>query len=79
MSGVEEKLVRYLRDAKYEDLPSKVIDTAKNMILTIIGTTIAGANSEGCKALVDQIREWGGTEEAPGRCAGFPAHLPGVF
>jgi 2-methylcitrate dehydratase PrpD len=34
------------------------------MLLTIIGTTIAGATLEGCQALRDQIKEWGGKEEA---------------
>jgi len=32
--------------------------------LNIFGTTIAGAMAEGCKALVNQIKEWGGKEEA---------------
>ena len=43
MSGIEEKLVNYISDARFEDVPTEVVDTAKNMILTIIGTTIAGA------------------------------------
>jgi len=32
---VEEELVNYICTTKYEDLPIEVIDTAKNMILTI--------------------------------------------
>jgi 2-methylcitrate dehydratase PrpD len=64
MSGIEEKLVNYISDARFEDVPTEVVDTAKNMILTIIGTTIAGAMLEGCQTLVDQIKGWGGKEEA---------------
>jgi 2-methylcitrate dehydratase PrpD len=64
MSGIEETLVNYISDARFEDIPTEVVDTAKNMILTIIGTTIAGAMLEGCQTLVDQIKGWGGKEEA---------------
>jgi 2-methylcitrate dehydratase PrpD len=64
MSGIEEKFVNYISDARFEDVPIEVVDTAKNMILTIIGTTIAGAMLEGCQTLVDQIKGWSGKEEA---------------
>ena len=64
LCGLEEELVEYVLSAQYEDLPTGVIDSAKRMILTIAGTTIAGAMLEGCEALVDQIKGWGGREEA---------------
>lgn len=64
MTGIEEKLVEYILLTQYEDLPDEVIDTAKNLILTIFGTTIAGAMAKGCEALVNQIREWQGKKEA---------------
>jgi 2-methylcitrate dehydratase PrpD len=40
------------------------VDIIKNVILTILGTTIAGATAEGCEALLSQIKEWGGREES---------------
>jgi 2-methylcitrate dehydratase PrpD len=64
MLSIEEKLVNYILDVKYEDLPSEIVDLGKNLILTIFGTTIAGAMTEGCKVLVKQIIQWGGKEEA---------------
>jgi 2-methylcitrate dehydratase PrpD len=64
MSGIEGKLVDYILDTKYDDLPSEIVDVGKNLILTIFGTTIAGAMTEGCKALINQIKDWGGKEEA---------------
>jgi hypothetical protein len=30
MSGIEEKLVNYISDARFEDIPTEVVDTAKN-------------------------------------------------
>ena len=32
--------------------------------MAVLGTTIAGANAEGCEALVRQVRQWGGRKEA---------------
>jgi len=64
MHGIEEKLVDYIYHTQHENLPAEVVNTAKNMTLTNIGTTIAGGMLEGCQSLVDQIKGWGGKEEA---------------
>lgn len=61
---IEEELIDYVLNTQYEDIPTEVIVTAKNMTLTIMGTTIAGAMLEGCEALADQIKGWGGKGEA---------------
>jgi len=61
---LEKQLVEYIVDTRFEDLPKGPIDITKNILLTVVGTTIAGANVEGCEALVNQVREWGGKEEA---------------
>ena len=60
MPGIEEKLVDYVLHTRYEDLPSEIIDIGKNLVRTILGTTIAGGVTEGCEVLANQIREWGG-------------------
>jgi 2-methylcitrate dehydratase PrpD len=60
----ERKLAEYLCEAKFDDLPVEPVDTIKNVILTVLGTTIAGATAEGCEALVNQVKEWGGKKEA---------------
>lgn len=64
MLAIEEKLVDYIYETPYEDLLSELIDIGKNLILTILGTTISGAGTEGCETLVHQVEEWGGKEEA---------------
>ncbi|NWG02146.1 MAG: MmgE/PrpD family protein [Syntrophaceae bacterium] len=64
MPGTEEEFVQFILETKHQNLPSEVVNTVKHLFLTIIGTTIAGATLEGCEALRDQIREWGGTQEA---------------
>lgn len=60
----EKKLAEYISETKFEDLPRESIDIIKNVIFTVLGTTVAGATAEGCEALVDQVTEWGGKREA---------------
>ncbi len=61
---IESILAQYVTDTPYEDLPDQPIAIAKQVVLTILGTTLAGANAEGCEALVRQVRQWGGSKEA---------------
>jgi len=62
--GLEEILAEYVFGIKFDDLPQEPVDTTKNLILTILGTTIAGATAEGCEAVVHQVKQWGGRDEA---------------
>ncbi|MFH1491691.1 MAG: MmgE/PrpD family protein, partial [Pseudomonadota bacterium] len=64
MAGIEEKLLDYILDTDFDQLPPELVEFVKNFILTNLGTAIAGAELEGCEALVDQIKGWGGKEEA---------------
>jgi 2-methylcitrate dehydratase PrpD len=61
---LEQKLVTYIVGSKFEDLPKPDVDVAKNMVLTEMGTIIAGATEQGCQTLVNLIKEWGGKKEA---------------
>jgi 2-methylcitrate dehydratase PrpD len=60
----EKKLAEYVSETKFEDLPREPVDIIKNVTLTVLGTTIAGATAEGCEALVNQVKAWGGKKEA---------------
>lgn len=62
--GFEESLVEYILNTGFDDLPEHAIEIGKTLMLTVLGTTIAGATSEGCEEAVDQVREWGGRKEA---------------
>lgn len=61
---IEMILAQFASDTKYEDLPKEPIEVIRNVILTVLGTTIAGATAQGCEILVNQSKEWGGKEEA---------------
>jgi 2-methylcitrate dehydratase PrpD len=60
----ERKLVEYICTSNFGDLPPEPLNVVKNMVLTVLGTTIAGAQAEGCKPLVDLYRGLGGAAEA---------------
>src|SRR3990167_4940310 len=60
----EQRLSQYALESAYKDLPDSTIAFAKNVILTVLGTTIAGARAEGCEAIARQARQWGGREES---------------
>jgi 2-methylcitrate dehydratase PrpD len=50
---------------KYEDIPGEVTEVTKRCILDILGTTMAGSTEgQGCKQIVDLVKEWGGKEES---------------
>jgi 2-methylcitrate dehydratase PrpD len=61
---VEKRLAEYVSHSRFEDLPQEPVDAAKNVVLTVLGTTIAGATADGCEAVVHKVKEWGGKEEA---------------
>jgi hypothetical protein len=72
----EQRLARYAVKARYQDLPAKPLTIARRLTLTIAGTVIAGSKAEGCEAVVDQVRRWGGAGEATVLVHGgkVPAH-----
>ncbi len=60
----ERELAQFVSDTEFDDLPREAINAIKNVVLTILGTTMAGATAEGCEAVVNQVKEWGGKREA---------------
>jgi 2-methylcitrate dehydratase PrpD len=61
---IEKKLVEYICASNFKDIPPQPLSVVKNMVLTVLGTTIAGAQAEGCEPLVDLYRGMGGKAEA---------------
>jgi 2-methylcitrate dehydratase PrpD len=61
---VEKALVDYIVHTDLGGIPKEPIDTIRKMILTVLGTTIAGSRAEGCEPLVRFYKAMGGKEEA---------------
>ncbi len=60
----EAKLVSFIRDTRFADIPPAALKTVKHQILAVLGTTIAGATADGCEAAVQLYRELGGKQES---------------
>ncbi len=60
----EEKLVTFIHDTRFADIPSAALKTVKHQVLAVIGTTIAGATADGCETAVQLYKELGGKQEA---------------
>ena len=60
----EERLVEFVCRTRFEDLPEDALATTKSQLLTIVGTTVAGATEDGCLEAVRLYRDLGGREEA---------------
>lgn len=56
----EEKLVSFIHEARFRDIPSAALQTVKHQVLAVIGTTIAGATADLCETAVQLYRELGG-------------------
>lgn len=65
--GQEDPIVTFCRmvvDTKYEDLPSHVVNRAKQSILDITGVMIGGSAMEGIRPVVDLVKDKGGKPES---------------
>jgi 2-methylcitrate dehydratase PrpD len=72
----ESQIIDYVLDTRFEDIPPLAVDTVKRMLLADIGTTIAGANADGCRELAEFYRLEGGRPEGSVLVHGgkVPAH-----
>ncbi len=53
---------------KYEDIPERIIEKAKQQIFSVLGAAHAGYLSEGGQNLVRTVRQW----NSPGKCTIIP-------
>jgi len=60
----ESRIVEYICNTAFTDLPYSALRVVKNQLLSVIGTTIAGASAEGCESIVSLGKEIGGKAEA---------------
>jgi 2-methylcitrate dehydratase PrpD len=61
---VEGRIVDYLIETGFEAIPEEPLGTIRNMLLRVLGTTIAGSSAEGCAEMVELYKGMGGRGEA---------------
>lgn len=60
----EREIARFITQARFRDIPASTLDVAKAELLGVLGTTIAGASTEGCDTVVNMAADIGGKPEA---------------
>jgi len=60
----EKRLAEYICRTNFVDIPQEALEVVRNMVLTVFGTTIAGATTEGCVALAEFYKGLEGKREA---------------
>ena len=60
----EKSLAEFVYDSNYEALPPETVSTVKRQMIALYGATIAAINAEGCREVVDFVRDIGGKQEA---------------
>ena len=63
MSNIMEKLVKFILETKYEDLPEPVVTTTKNLLLDSIGCALAGITTDPGKMAISLAMILGGPPE----------------
>ena len=61
---VERALAKYVRELKREQIPEDSLKVVRQMLLGVMGTTVAGAAEDGCKPLREMLVARGGKPEA---------------
>ena len=63
-SGITSRLTEWIAGSTYEDLPRRVVEEAKNQILSMIAAVHAGHFSDAGRCVSRTVKEWTGSKEA---------------
>ena len=63
-SGITYRLADWIAGSTYEDLPRRVVEEAKNQILSMIAAVHAGHFSDAGRCVSRTVKEWTGSKEA---------------
>jgi 2-methylcitrate dehydratase PrpD len=62
--GVTQRIADWVAEVRFEDLPRRVIEEAKNQIMSVIAAVHSGHFSEAGRAVSRTVREWTGSKES---------------
>ncbi|MBN1189074.1 MAG: MmgE/PrpD family protein [Dehalococcoidales bacterium] len=74
--SITAELVKNVVETGFESLDTEYIEKAKLRILDTLGCAMAGAETAGCRGMLELVRRWGGAGESTLIVHGgkFPAH-----
>jgi len=73
---VTERMAEWVAQAQFEDLPRRVVEEAKNQILSVIASVHAGHFSDAGRIVSRTAKEWAGGKEATMIPSGERTSLP---
>jgi 2-methylcitrate dehydratase PrpD len=59
-----QKLAEFAASLEHEDIPSSIVDKAKEIILDTIGVGLGGADAHSSRILLDVVSQFGGVKES---------------
>jgi 2-methylcitrate dehydratase PrpD len=62
--NITGRMAEWIAQARFEDLPRRVTEEAKNQILSVIAAVHAGHFSDAGRTVSRTVKEWGGAKEA---------------
>jgi 2-methylcitrate dehydratase PrpD len=63
-ASITERMAEWVAEARFEDLPRRVTEEAKNQILSVIAAVHAGHFSEAGRTVSRTVKDWAGAKEA---------------
>lgn len=57
---VQERLASYVHTTNFNAFTPEVVQDAKKLLLDYLGVTFAGKNAEGCRSVIELVKEIGG-------------------
>ena len=51
MTTISQDLARFIKNVKYEDIPKKIVDLAKDQLMSVLGSMFAGSKVKGCEII----------------------------
>jgi len=76
MMEIEKSLADYLVNARYEEIPSSVIEATKAQTINILSAAIGGSSADGIDKLVELLEGWGGKTESTLIAYGYKLPAP---
>lgn len=62
--NTEQQIASYVCETDFDDVPAAALEIVRDVLIGVVGTTIAGASAEGCDTVVRMARDLSGRPEA---------------
>ncbi|WP_024333550.1 MmgE/PrpD family protein [Desulfotignum balticum] len=76
--SAENLISEFVETLSHDQIPESALNVARQIILAVSGTAVAGAGEDGCRPLYEMLKEQGGKPEATVMVYGDKLPAPGV-